>query len=58
MKCNIFAVTGWTGEPYLACDEHSQLRWFSVDELEQLPNLAGAGYPDLAQRAIKMVQDR
>lgn len=56
MKCNIFAVTDWSGEPYLACDEHSQLRWFSVEELEQLPNLAGAGYPGLARRAIKMAQ--
>lgn len=53
MRCHIFAVTKWNGEPYLACDEHSELGWFNLDELEKLPNLAGSGYPELARLAIR-----
>jgi len=52
MTCNIFAVTQWTGQPFIACDEHTELRWFTPEQLDQLPNLAGAGYPTLAREAI------
>ena len=29
---HIFAVTAWTGEPRLLNAEHSELRWFSLDQ--------------------------
>jgi 8-oxo-dGTP diphosphatase len=51
---HIVAVTSWIGEPRNICDEHSQLRWFSLDELSGLENLAGHGYPDLAREAISV----
>lgn len=56
MRHHIYAVSDWTGEPFIACDEHSQLCWFSVEELERLPNLAGTSYPELAQRAIDLTR--
>lgn len=53
-RSHIFAVTAWIGEPQNICDEHSQLRWFSLDELQRLKNLAGHGYPDLARQAVSL----
>lgn len=55
MVCHIFAVTGWSGgEPRMMCDEHSEVRWFTPDEIERLSNLAGFGYPDMVRRAVSM----
>jgi mutator protein MutT len=55
MTCHIFVVTAWTGgEPWMACDEHSELRWFTPDEVDGLPNLAGFGYPGMVRRAVAM----
>ncbi len=52
LSCHVFAVTEWLGEPWNACDEHSELRWFDPEELASLPNLAGVGYPELARCAV------
>ena len=56
LTCHIFAVTGWIGEPWNACDEHDELRWFLPEDLDALVNLAGFGYPALARRAVAIAR--
>jgi 8-oxo-dGTP diphosphatase len=34
---HICVVTAWNGTPVLACDEHTELAWFTPDELVLLP---------------------
>jgi 8-oxo-dGTP diphosphatase len=48
---HVFAVTRWRGEPTNASAEHSEIRWFSIDEMRALPNLVDADCPQFAQRA-------
>jgi 8-oxo-dGTP diphosphatase len=31
-----FEVTVVSGDPFLACDENSELRWFTIDQIELL----------------------
>ncbi|GLQ53775.1 NUDIX hydrolase [Devosia nitrariae] len=54
IRSHIFAVTAWIGEPQNICDEHTELRWFSIDELAGLENLAGDGYPAIARQAVSL----
>ncbi|MFK4820685.1 NUDIX hydrolase [Ochrobactrum quorumnocens] len=50
--CQIYQVTAWDGgEPRNVCDEHSQIKWFSPEELANLLNLADAEYQHLARVA-------
>ena len=50
---HIYAVTGWQGgEPANICDEHTELKWFSVSEMRLLANIVDSDYPLLAQRAM------
>lgn len=44
---HLHAVCSWEGEPAVRNDEHVALRWFSLDEAEQLPNLASPRYAAL-----------
>ena len=44
---HVFRVDAWTGDPVLADDEHSELRWFTVEEATALPDLAAAEYVEL-----------
>ncbi len=45
---HFFAVTEWEGgEPSMLGDEHTELRWLSIEEACALENLALAGYRDL-----------
>ena len=45
---HVFAVTAWTGgQPSNVCDEHSEIRWFTLDELAALTNTTGFDFPDL-----------
>ena len=42
---NLYAVTEWTGgEPRIANDEHSEIRWFRFGEAEALTPLASEAY--------------
>jgi 8-oxo-dGTP diphosphatase len=41
---HLFRVTAFDGEPRLANDEHSDLRWFAFAEAAALPDLASARY--------------
>jgi 8-oxo-dGTP diphosphatase len=53
MLHHIYAVTRWQGgEPANVCDEHTELKWFSVSEMRLLTNIVDADYPLLAQKAI------
>jgi 8-oxo-dGTP diphosphatase len=51
-QSQIFVVTEWEGTPVNACDEHSEIRWFTLQQLADLANLAGRGYSELAERAV------
>lgn len=33
---HLYLVTGWQGEPRIANEEHSEIRWFTVDEAARL----------------------
>lgn len=49
---HVFKVRRWSGgAPYNACDEHTQIRWFDIDDLAALPNLVDCDYPRLAKLA-------
>jgi mutator protein MutT len=41
---HVFRVEAFTGEPRLANDEHTALRWFTLAEAAALPDLASARY--------------
>ena len=50
---HIYAVTRWQGgEPANVCDEHSELRWFSVGEMRLLNNIVDCDYPLYAEQAM------
>lgn len=34
---HLFLVTGWDGDPGIANDEHSEIRWFRPEEVPELP---------------------
>jgi 8-oxo-dGTP pyrophosphatase MutT (NUDIX family) len=49
----IYAVTAWQGgDPANICDEHTELRWFSIGEMRGLANIVDADYPFLAELGI------
>ncbi len=57
MLHHIFAVTQWTGgAPANICDEHSELKWFEVAEMDRLANIVDADYPRLTQLAIERIR--
>ncbi|MBR1151786.1 NUDIX hydrolase [Bradyrhizobium sp. JYMT SZCCT0428] len=50
---HIYAVTAWQGgDPANMCDEHTELRWFSIGEMRALVNIVDADYPSLAELGI------
>jgi 8-oxo-dGTP pyrophosphatase MutT (NUDIX family) len=50
---HVFGVTAWRGgEPDNICDEHSELKWFSVSEMRLLTDLVDGDYPLFADQAI------
>ena len=47
---HVYAVTHWQGgEPANVCDEHTELRWFSVGEMRALTNIVDPDYPRFAK---------
>jgi 8-oxo-dGTP diphosphatase len=51
IELNMFLVDRWHGEPQnIAPDEHDEIRWFSVDELDGLA-LADPSYATLLRQA-------
>ncbi len=50
---HVYAVTSWQGgDPANVCDEHTDLRWFSISEMRLLMNIVDADYPLFAQMAM------
>ena len=50
---HVYAVTAWQGgDPANICDEHTELKWFSVSEMRGLTNLVDSDYPLLAEQAL------
>jgi 8-oxo-dGTP diphosphatase len=50
---HVYAVTGWQGgHPANVCDEHTELKWFSVSEMLLLTNIVDCDYPQFAQSAL------
>jgi 8-oxo-dGTP diphosphatase len=50
---HVYAVTGWHGgEPANVCDEHTELKWFSISEMFLLTNIVDADYPRFARLAM------
>jgi mutator protein MutT len=43
---HVFVITRWSGDPHLANDEHSELRWFEIADAEQM-DLPHAAYGPL-----------
>jgi 8-oxo-dGTP diphosphatase len=58
MLHHVYAVTGWHGgEPANVCDEHTELKWFSVREMRLLTNIVDCDYPSFAERALRSEAD-
>jgi 8-oxo-dGTP diphosphatase len=49
---HIYAVSRWDGEIANICDEHSELKWFSLDEMRRLSNIVDSNYVRLAETAM------
>jgi len=50
---HIYAVTQWRGgEPANVCDEHTELKWFSVSEMRLMTNIVDCDYPLYAEQAM------
>lgn len=48
---HVFKVSAWDGgSPVNKCDEHTELRWFDIAELQALSNLVDCDYFVLAER--------
>jgi 8-oxo-dGTP diphosphatase len=49
---SLFLIETWEGEPYNRCpEEHTEIRWFSLDEIERIP-LAHPAYATVCQRIL------
>jgi 8-oxo-dGTP diphosphatase len=50
---HVYAVTSWQGgNPTNVCDEHTELKWFSISEMLLLKNIADVAYPRFAKLAL------
>ena len=50
---HVYAVTAWQGgDPANVCDEHTELKWFTVSEMRLLTNIVDSDYPSFAQQAV------
>jgi 8-oxo-dGTP diphosphatase len=50
---HIYAVTAWQGgEPSNICDEHTELKWFSIGEVRDLANIVDPDYVSFAELAM------
>ena len=50
---HVYAVTAWQGgEPSNICDEHTELKWFSVSEMRALKNIVDPDYVGFAELAM------
>jgi 8-oxo-dGTP diphosphatase len=53
MLHHVYVVTEWHGgDPANVCDEHTELKWFTVDEMRLLTDIVDLDYPLFAQRGM------
>lgn len=50
---HLFRIIRWSGPPTLANDEHTELRWFTAEELATLNPLAFEGYRGIFAGALR-----
>lgn len=49
---HVYSITEWEGgSPRNACDEHSEIRWFTISEIRSLSNKTPFDFDDLYARA-------
>jgi 8-oxo-dGTP diphosphatase len=49
---SLFLIGTWDGEPHNRCpEEHTEIRWFSLDEIERIP-LAHPAYATVCKRIL------
>ena len=50
---HVYIVTSWQGgDPTNACDEHTELKWFSIGEMRGLKNIVDPDCPRLIELAM------
>ena len=50
---HVYIVTSWQGgDPTNACDEHTELKWFSIGEMRGLKNIVDPDFPRLIELAM------
>ena len=50
---HVYAVTGWQGgDPSNVCDEHTEIKWFSISDMLLLTNIVDPDYPRFARQAM------
>jgi 8-oxo-dGTP diphosphatase len=50
---HVYAVTAWKGgDPANICDEHTELKWFSVSEMRGLADIVDPDYVSFAELAM------
>jgi 8-oxo-dGTP diphosphatase len=50
---HVYAVTSWQGgDPANVCDEHTELKWFSIGEMRGLANIVDSDYALFAELAM------
>lgn len=54
---HIYVVKEWSGQPVIADDEHTELRWFTLKEAQALPSLALEDYRSLFVSLMRQFQD-
>jgi 8-oxo-dGTP diphosphatase len=50
---HVYAVTRWEGDPANICNEHTELRWFSLEEMRRLPNIVDTDYARFAELGMR-----
>ena len=48
--CLVYGIDAWVGDPTLANDEHTELRWFGLAEACDLEGLAAAEYRPILRK--------
>lgn len=55
---HVFEVSGWDGgDPRNICEEHTEIRWFDIEDLQHLSNLVDCDYPRLANLAVSTMRE-
>jgi 8-oxo-dGTP diphosphatase len=50
---HVYAVTDWSGgEPTNASEEHTEIRWFTIEEIDRLRNIVDCDYARYARLAL------